>query len=876
MSLLESITKPGWEHSKPEARKAAIDEIDDPSVLLTLVNQDPDEGVRAHALARITNSAQLDELCISLTGALRQQARAQRLEQLLPDSSQISSISDDSLLVRIASLTDDPELISIAISQVQSADVRMDIAANHTVARVRLCAAQGIAEISQLRELMNEAKHKDKSVFRYCKDLVDEHHAAERVKAERQARIQQLTEDASKLAKGVHSPEYKARCQTLRTRWSELEEHANDAQRKKIQTDLDIAEKRIEKRTQALAAEEEQQALIEGASQTFQEVITELESIEPAKAVMTDTGAVRTFRQKLDNSEDRWLAALHHAQPTAGQFKTCKKLLKHWRAVAQSSQQVLDRRAALEALNEDIRRVDKSDFLVLQNLEKKTSKLIRKLPWPEELDSYRPEPIRALHDQLARLQEHVAVLRKKEEQNLERLESAFKDLRKELDANHFNNADRALNRLKNVLRRVGPQQQKRFQKELKPLVGRLQEIHDWQGFAIEPKKIELCERMEALVGVEEAPDILAGKIKALQEEWKKLGHLSPRRDRVLWKKFSAAADKAYAPCKDAFSQQAAKRRQNFAERMQLVAQLTDYEKRMAWPDDPDAEPGAAVPDWRIVQKTLDTARAAFRNIKPVDGKSERKSRAALNSVCERIFGHIRKEYERNIARKQELVQQAQALADLEDLREAIKQAKGIQREWKEVGITPRQVDRQLWKDFRGACDAVFARLDAEKAERNAAVHERQQAAEMRKRKKQESWPRLLDRMRACALKEKDADKAASLWEKEGDIPKGVDTVAMEKYWEKGPAKKSSEDVLREACIALEVFAGLDSPSEDKDVRMAYQMQRLVEGMGSQQVGGAERLLELINEFITKRPSEVWVERFGGGVEAALKNLKSLQ
>ena len=145
---------------------------------------------------------------------------------------------------------------------------------------------------------MNEAKHKDKSVFRYCKDLVDEHHAAERAEAERQARIQQLTEDASKLAKGVDSPEYKSRWQTLRARWSELEEHVNGAQRDKIQTDLDIAEKRIEKIAQAHAAEEEQQALIEGASRTFQDIITELESIEPANAVMTDTGAVRTLSGK--------------------------------------------------------------------------------------------------------------------------------------------------------------------------------------------------------------------------------------------------------------------------------------------------------------------------------------------------------------------------------------------------------------------------------------------------------------------------------------------------------------------------------------------------------------------------------------------------
>ena len=64
-------------------------------------------------------------------------------------------------------------------------------------------------------------------------------------------------------------------------------------------------------------------------------------------------------------------------RPTPEQFKTCKKLLKHWRAVAQSSQQALDWKVALEGLSEDIRRVDKSDFLALQNLEKKTGKLIR-------------------------------------------------------------------------------------------------------------------------------------------------------------------------------------------------------------------------------------------------------------------------------------------------------------------------------------------------------------------------------------------------------------------------------------------------------------------------------------------------------------------
>ena len=45
--------------------------------------------------------------------------------------------------------------------------------------------------------------------------------------------------------------------------------------------------------------------------------------------------------------------------------------------------------------------------------------------------------------------------------------------------------------------------------------------------------------------------------------------------------------------------------------------------------------------------------------------------------------------------------------------------------------------------------------------------------------------------------------------------------------------------------------------------MAYQMQRLVEGMGSANALGSqeEQLLEQVNGFIAMRPTAEWVERF---------------
>jgi hypothetical protein len=873
MTLLDSLNKPGWQHPKPEVRKAAIDEIDDLAVLLELVRNDPEHKVQAHALARITDGDELDKLSETLPPPLQGQAREQRLKQLLPDSSQLSSIGDDALLVRIASLADDPELIAASISRVASHEVRMDIAVNHPIAKARLCAAEGIEDIDLLKELSLQSKHKDKAVFRYCKGHLDKHHAQERAEEERRQQILQLTEDARVLSTCVDSPEYKARFQTLEHRWSLLKEHAGPEQRQRIDDDLGICADRIKKLAEAREAEETHQAHVEEARRTFEEIISELENIDLSSLDLTESNAVREFAKSLDQTEDRWLAALHYAQPDSQQTRECKKHLALWRAIAHASQKVLNKKPALDRLHEEAGKLDKADYLTQFKLLGNVEKQIQNLSWPESHRKATPGPILRLHELQGQLEQQLADLKKEEKNNLQRIESAFEELRKELDDNHFKNADRVHNRLRNLLRHLSSGHQDRLHGELRPLTARLSEIHDWQGFAIEPKKVELCEQMRALVGSTEAPDVLAVRIKALQDEWKKLGPLSPRRDQVLWKKFHSAADQAYEPCKLAFAQQSEQRRENFRQRMEIVAQLVDYDNRMAWPGAADNEPGSAPPDWRMVQKTLDTARAAFNGIKPVSGKGERKSRGALQTICDRIYSHIKDEYERNIARKKDLVTRARSYVELEDLREAIDKTKLIQREWKDVGLTPRQVDRQLWKEFRSTCDAVFGRLDEQRKEQNAAKNARAEQAKLRAQRERERWPRLLEKIQACALRAQDEEKAGELWQKDGPIPKGIETAALETWWEQGPDEKAAETELREACIAMEILAGIDSPPEDKQARMAYQMQRLLEGIGSQRGDQEQRLLDQVNAFIAMRPPGTWLDRFLGGVQAARRNFR---
>ena len=864
MSILDPFTKPKWQHDDPEVREAAIGEIDDPAVLVEMVREDPEPQVQAAALTRISQPEILDELAATLPTPLQQQARAQRLEQLLPDKEGLASIDDDDLLARIAGLTDDPDLMAAAVSRVKSIETRMELARTHPAARVRLLAARGIEQIDLLRELMLQTRHKDKAVYRHCKDLVDAHHAAEKAEAELEQQLQRIADDAAALSAAVDSPEYKARYQTLASRWKDLQDSCDTERRKTIQDDLEICRTRVEKKEAIQAAETEKQQAVDLALKSFADLVVELEGINPSAELLADRAAVRELGKRLDDIEDRWLASLHHAQPPSELTAACKKLLQQWRAVVTADQRILDSKQALEAISAECGKVDTADFLALKKLHQRAHKLAESLSWPDAVATMSPKAISGLQEDLARIEEMQDKLRKKEKKNLDKLESAFEELRKELNEGHFKNADRAHNRVRNILRQLMPAKQEHYQHELAPLTARLREIHDWQGFAIEPKKQELIAHMQALVGSDEDPDSLATKIKALQDEWKKLGPISPRRDQALWKQFKAAADEAYAPCKEAFSKQAELRRLNFKRRMEIIAQLEEYEKLMAWPDAEDTDPGAPPPDWRLVQKTLDTARKAFNDIKPLDRKGEGRSRKALKKVGDRIYKHVKQEYERNIEIKKDLVERARQLVEQEDLKEAINGAKAIQREWKEVGITPVKVDRGLWKEFRASCDAVFGRLDAQREERNAEVRERKQQAALRKQQALARWPNLMQQLRACAMRPDDAEKATSMWEKEGKIPQGIDTEALEAFWESGPGDTSEND-LREACIAMEVFAGIDSPPEDKEARMAYQMKHLFEGSGGQGPGREERLVQLLNEFNALGPGERFVVRFGEGV-----------
>jgi SMC interacting uncharacterized protein involved in chromosome segregation len=91
----------------------------------------------------------------------------------------------------------------------------------------------------------------------------------------------------------------------------------------------------------------------------------------------------------------------------------------------------------------------------------------------------------------------------------------------------------------------------------------------------------------------------------------------------------------------------------------------------------------------------------------------------FRAACDDFFGkkgtffkEMKERFAENAAKKQKLVEQAQALADSTEWRSTSDKLIALQKEWKTIGIVPKKLGDQLWNDFLTACNKFFEARNA--------------------------------------------------------------------------------------------------------------------------------------------------------------------
>ncbi len=880
-----------------EVRRQAAARLDDPDALAELLADETLAAVAAERLVAVLDPAE------TVGRALREPLLASAaLRSAVLDAGRGSEILD--------ALHDDQSLLQEAALHAHHPEVRLA-----AVARLRSEAALSAVE--------REARSRDKRLLRAARTRLERLRGLRAEDAGIGQRLAEISERLDHLADrhyadpdqhrlALREAEHLRRsaAQALERRARLLEEAADyDWQ----PNDPGTVVERIDAAAERLAALAHAAALADQAASAAQEVRaaasdslqTTLDGLRSGRIdIVRDMALVRSA---LNLERQRFASADDRGESGDNAFASRAALLERALAAATALRQIAAPAPVPTLPEPDQLGEDPAGFEAVAGIladagrqRRRIERELQAIAWPNELAE--PAALVALRDQraaLEALEARGAALIKAARNHLE---AAIEAIERHVEAGELGAALEARNRARQWLACLPRGTVERDQVRLNALAARVEELKDWREFATAPKREALCEEMEALASDPQPAEAQARAVRALRDEWRKLGAARNATDHRLRERFDAAAERAFAPCRAYFEAQAGQRRANAAIRDRIIDQLTTFAESADWEQ----------VNWKAVETILRTADREWRAAFPVPRNSARQQARRFQHVRRIIDDRLQAEYARNLERLQAIVEEAEALVSQDTpLGARMDAAKALQQRWQGTGPTPPRRNRALWKRFRAACDAVFAEREAARdssrqaqAARIAAIE--QLAAELAEVLAREPRPDdavmlrdaserftalteaergrdsglarairhfddLHDRLEARIASARHAariealerligaaDQVARL-ETRPDLPVAAELEDIRNALDE-PARSPlaarlealdagkvleppSPTARRELCIEVELIAGLESPQDDSALRMQVQVERLSRGMSGRERSDPLTVLE---------------------------------
>jgi hypothetical protein len=643
---------------------------------------DPDAA--RSALAAATDDTQRQRHAEDLGRALAQRLKAPLADDAAPVwAAAVSHVGDRSLSLQwLAGLSGDPWLGAVAL--------------HARYAETRLAAAQRIADHDVLEHVARLSRGRDKGVFRHCSDLLRQ----QRQSASRSERTARLAASLGDLL--ARTPLSVSGLLDLRAELQALEDGSESLAECRLLMDQADAhlKQESEARRRLQGCRDEAAGLDARCSagpwpgpEQLQAWRERCLALEQARADLpgwlADTPAAQALAESLRQAEARLTAWAEESD----RIGACERFL----ASLESGPVGADATAAWDALakpdDRDIRTSLQARWLGL--LAAHAAPVAAAAPEPVHAAERRPKPhvdtgaVRAL---------------------LERMERA-------LDEGHVAEADAAAKKIKATA--AGAALRGELASRLQRAQARLVELSGWAKWSAEQQREHLMLAAEQLASGSHDVDHLASEVPALREQWKRLhGQAVPVQGE--WERFDAALSKAYQPVAARHAEEAARRTQVRSQKEAFCAECEAFVAGIDW-EQPDF---AAIEAWRgqTLQRWRAAAHAGF--------KDERALRKRFDAMLDPIEQRLTAARASEVQRREQLIAGAEALRAAPDLRGAMSEAKGLQQRWQGEASALRLArgdEQKMWRRFRAACDAVFARRDAERAEQSAQREKAEQA-----------------------------------------------------------------------------------------------------------------------------------------------------
>ena len=224
-------------------------------------------------------------------------------------------------------------------------------------------------------------------------------------------------------------------------------------------------------------------------------------------------------------------------------------------------------------------------------------------------------------------------------------------------------------------------------------------------------KTRLCEAAERLAQEE---DVISAfhQLQELHQQYREAGPVAKDLREEIWARFKAASTIINKRHQQHFEDLRSREEDNLKRKTELCERVEGIAK----------EENKGASDWEKHTKEIIAIQAEWKTIGFAPQKMNVKIFERFRAACDDFFGRktqyfkeMKERFADNAARKQALVEQAQALQDSTEWKSTSDKLIALQKEWKTIGMVPKKLGDQLWNDFLSACNKFFEARNAANA-----------------------------------------------------------------------------------------------------------------------------------------------------------------
>lgn len=224
-------------------------------------------------------------------------------------------------------------------------------------------------------------------------------------------------------------------------------------------------------------------------------------------------------------------------------------------------------------------------------------------------------------------------------------------------------------------------------------------------------KTRLCEAVEKLADEE---DIISAshQLQELHQEYREIGPVAKELREDIWTRFKAASTVIHKRHQQHFEDIRAGEEENLAKKTALCEKAEELAQK-------DYKSSA---EFEETTKEVLALQAEWKTIGFAPQKMNVKIFERFREACDQFFQkktqffiELKERLTENAAKKQALVEKAQALMDSTDWKSTSDKMVQLQKEWKTIGMVPKKIGDQLWADFLAACNHFFEARNAANA-----------------------------------------------------------------------------------------------------------------------------------------------------------------